>query len=136
MHQLTPINQSLIDTSVYKYNNLRGETMEYKLSTLKIRCKSSIHNRYSFELIQACLGTEGLGSLPRKKQALKEKVFEVIDNWDIRNIKGLIDLFPDCVAVKYQNQRPFIEYDDKGEWVVIFRTRDRSGDAGFFDRSY
>jgi hypothetical protein len=110
--------------------------MEYKFDKIKEKCKASIQCRYSYELLLVCIGAEGLATLSQKRDSLKKEVFHTIDNWDVREVDKLIRLFPECIAKQYRDQRAYVEYDSEGEWVVIFKTQDRSGDPGFYDRSY
>ena len=56
---------------------------------------------------------------------MKKAVGEYIDNWDIRRITKLFDTFPDyifpsIIPNKYRHVKPILEYDNKGEWCIIF----------------
>ena len=51
---------------------------------------------------------------------LREKCYSIIANWDIRRAKTLIDLFPSMMPKQCLNVIPKAEYDEKGDWVLIF----------------
>ena len=51
---------------------------------------------------------------------IKEQAWKIIENWDIRMAAKLFEIFPNIISKKYHN-KPFVaEYDDKGNWVIIF----------------
>jgi hypothetical protein len=49
---------------------------------------------------------------------LRNKVIQIIDNWDIRRVKTLIDLFPGIVSTSNRNRHITCYMDDN--WMVSF----------------
>ena len=45
---------------------------------------------------------------------------KLIDQWDIRQVKTLIELFPSCVPKAYQERTPLCDMDEKGDWCVCY----------------
>jgi len=61
---------------------------------------------------------------PRKPLVVMEAwdkyALNLIDNWDIRCCMKLVACFPDCLPAIYRNQKPSCDYDEKGNWILIF----------------
>lgn len=55
-----------------------------------------------------------------KSKELQKKCEDIIDAWDIRMAKKLIDLFPNCIPTRFHNRTPKADYNEKGEWVLIY----------------
>lgn len=64
------------------------------------------------------------GSFDWKKnlEEMRNQAIQLIEKWDIRRVKTLIELFPTIVSVKDGNRMPFVDIDEKGDWVVSFET--------------
>lgn len=61
---------------------------------------------------------------PRSVQQVMEewKKFglALIDNWDIRCVMKLVELFPSCLPQWLHGRRPTLDYNEKGDWCLIF----------------
>jgi hypothetical protein len=53
----------------------------------------------------------------QSKEEAKKMVTGIIDNWDVRNVKGLVTAFPD-VYPRLTNKILALSINEKGEWVV------------------
>lgn len=56
---------------------------------------------------------------------MKDKVAKTIDSWDIRMVNKLFETFPDeifpaIIPMKYRKIQPLLDYDESGEWCIIF----------------
>jgi len=60
---------------------------------------------------------------------MRRKVAKVIENWDVRRAKALVDLFPGAVPKRCLGLVPrcYVADDGKGEWMVEFE--EGGGDA-------
>ena len=54
--------------------------------------------------------------LPEMEQAAKNIVYK----WDARCIMKLVKIFPFILPKKYHGQKGILEYNEKGEWILIF----------------
>jgi hypothetical protein len=54
---------------------------------------------------------------------LRNKAIHIIEHWDIRRVKSLIDLFPGCVPKYCLGKVPecYVADNDKAEWMVCFK---------------
>jgi hypothetical protein len=59
----------------------------------------------------------------KNAEELRNKAIKVIEHWDIRRAKALIDLFPDCVPKYCLGKVPecYVADNDKAEWMVCFK---------------
>lgn len=44
----------------------------------------------------------------------------LIENWDVRMVGKLIELFPSCVPNHLRGRKMACDYDEKGNWAVEF----------------
>ena len=42
----------------------------------------------------------------------------LIDNWDVRMVGKLIELFPSCVPKHWHGKQLIADYNDGGDWIV------------------
>ena len=54
---------------------------------------------------------------------LRNEAIRIIENWDIRRAKALIDLFPDIVPKCYVGKVPmcFMADNDNADWMIEFK---------------
>lgn len=45
---------------------------------------------------------------------------ELISVWDVRMVKKLVEIFPAIIPKKYHKGTCNADYDDNGDWIVIF----------------
>jgi len=101
-----------------------------KWENVKLKCQQAMNTDYvgmfSSEFSKSFWTTVIGVSLAEKKNwrevepELREKCYSIISNWDIRRAKALIDLFPDMMPKQCLNKTPVAEYDEKGDWVLVF----------------
>jgi hypothetical protein len=64
---------------------------------------------------------------PRKPRAVMAEweayALKLIDDWDIRCCMKLVELFPGILPEFYAKQRPVCDYDEKGNWVLVFNDK-------------
>ena len=55
--------------------------------------------------------------------AMRQKVIQIIERWDVRRAKSLIDLFPGIVSDRFMGQVPvcYIADNKNADWMVEFR---------------
>ncbi len=53
-----------------------------------------------------------------KEMVLKAQ--KMIDNWDIRCAGKLFEVFPSIISKKYHNKSFNCEYNERGQWIIIF----------------
>ena len=53
---------------------------------------------------------------------MRQEFIKVIENWDIRMVKKLIELFPDIIPIKYQRKTPvcFQADNENADWLIEF----------------
>jgi hypothetical protein len=105
----------------------------YKLNALKdkavIQANGLMGGRFAENSQPAVIASilaknlEGQGKNWRDNyEELRTLVIKTIDNWDVRNVKSLIALFPSIVNKSHAepNAPCCVEIDDNGHWCVIF----------------
>lgn len=43
-----------------------------------------------------------------------------VESWDIRNIKGLVELYPSIISKKYLSVTPEIYLNERDKWMVLY----------------
>ena len=102
--------------------------MRIKWETLKTKAidATGVCGEYSFWQSgpYSLIAGIGDGSFDWKKNGkeLRDKVVSIIDNWDIRRAKALIDLFPAIVPKNCQGRVPrcYMEDNENSDWMVEF----------------
>jgi hypothetical protein len=78
---------------------------------------------FNVRAMTAVLMNENLATRPNWRediQKLKDLVYERVMDWDIREAKKLIDLFPHNVTRFCKDKIPIAEYDENGRWILVF----------------
>ena len=97
--------------------------MKIKWETLKNNAKKSLSQfPYCVENFGSYAVMASLSNSKWKENLseLEKKAFNIINKWDIRLAKKLIDFFPNIVDKKYRNKIPNCFIGDDGEWWVFF----------------
>lgn len=110
---------------VYKWNTLKKKATQHVVGLIGGGDTSWYPN---WELIaHALAGGVGDGTFNWRKNAeeLQNEVIRVINRWDVRCAKRLVDLFPAIVPVRCRGVIPacYIEDKEDGEWVVDFGSK-------------
>ena len=50
--------------------------------------------------------------------ALADKVVTIINNWDVRQVGRLRELFPDSFPKSLSKGQLFADYDEQGNWAI------------------
>jgi len=101
---------------VYKWENL-------KLKACQRLSEYSNNQIALYGLLQSLeqnLTGMDLKSWRNNSRDIREKAWNIIENWDIRKAKTLINLFPAIIAYKYRNETPICDYNDNGSWCLIY----------------
>jgi hypothetical protein len=70
------------------------------------------------------------GSLDACKAMLSEieaEAHKIVDRWDVRSARKLLELFPEALPKKYQNAKFDIDMDESGEWTLYFKDSMKMG---------
>ncbi len=105
----------------YKWDRIIHEA-ENSVSLLGAGCwtSNSIALSALFQSVEQVITGEQIRSWRDNCKDITAKARSICLNWDIRRAKALFSIFPDLIAEKYRNQTPTAEYDDKGNWVLIY----------------
>lgn len=59
---------------------------------------------------------------PWKENAklMQKMAWTIIENWDIRRAGALFEIFPDIIPKRYRGKDFAAEYNEKGNWIIIF----------------
>jgi hypothetical protein len=105
----------------YKWNRLKCNAVIH-VKTLGTGCWT--HDGFSIpallQSIEQAIIEEPIKHWRENQKELVEKAINICKNWDIRRAKALFDIFPQLINKKYKGKTPIAEYDEKGDWVIIF----------------
>jgi hypothetical protein len=112
-------------------NTLKEKRMKiYRFDNVKKRAKEEFDNRFRRGCIHPSEGQflalfASLSDLtPTKPLELMEEweryAHNLIENWDIRCSMKLAELFPSCLPAHTKGRKPTCEYDENGNWVLMF----------------
>lgn len=69
-----------------------------------------------------------IGAKRIKPDALLDEWFNagvaIIEQWDVRMVKKLVEIFPAIIPKKYHKGKCTADYNDDGDWIVEFVSHD------------
>ncbi len=51
---------------------------------------------------------------------MRQKAWEICENWDIRMAGKLFEIFPGILPKKFRGQKFVAEYNSSGNWIIVF----------------
>ena len=103
---------------IYKWNKLTNEAAYMIGSLHNDSFRVSIYGL--LQQVEQHRLKEKIKNWRKNAKEIILKAQEIIDNWDIRNAGKLFEIFPSIISKKYHNKPFSCEYDEKGNWVIVF----------------
>lgn len=105
----------------YKWQTITRNA-ECIVGTLASGCwtTNSICMAGQLQFIEQLITKEPVKTWGENCKEIAKKAQSICRNWDIRNAKTLLDIFPQLIAKKYRGQTPTASYDEKGNWILAF----------------
>ena len=106
---------------VIKWQTIKRNA-ECFIGTLGAGCwgTNSISMAAQLQFIEQLMTDQPVKSWGENAKEITKKAQVICRNWDIRRAKALLDIFPQLIAKKYRGKTPIADYDEKGDWVLVF----------------
>ena len=97
--------------------------VEFKIDAMKRNVVNSINlNHNNLAHIYAIIAT--MQDHPRTWRdvlpEMEDECKQIINNWDARCIMDLVKVFPHIMPKKYHDSTGVLDYNAKGEWIIVF----------------
>lgn len=103
---------------VFKYDTIKKNAKAIFITVSGGRyCESGIGSTQFLALYASLSGKQ------KPKEILNEWIDEgikLIDNWDIRMVRKLIELFPGCIPQAYHKRAPLLDMNEDGDWCLVY----------------